>query len=84
MVDFPAEFVPNPVNPNERRVTGLRDLLRGGGEQEKLRDERVRMILDHLETLFKPLILDLDDGTARELKIPAPQCVLDATREEGL
>ena len=39
------------------------------------------MLLDHLETSFKPQILDSDDGTARELKIPAPQCVVDATRE---
>ena len=35
--------------------------------------------LDHLETSFKPQILDSDDGTPRELKIPAPQCVVDAT-----
>ena len=46
--------------------------LRGEGEQaDKLRDERVRMLLDHLETSFRPQILDSDDGTARELKIPA-------------
>ena len=41
------------------------DALNGGGERaDKLRDERMRMLLDHLEASFKPEILDPNgDGT---------------------
>ena len=85
VVNFPARFVaaPDPAHEHERHASGIRDLLNGGGEQaEKLRDERMRMILDHLEASFKPDILDPDgDGSTREVKIPEPQCVQAATKK---
>ena len=49
-----------------------KSLVRWGEQAEKLRDERMRMILDHLEASFKPDILDPDgDGSTREVAMRA-------------